>query len=307
MLPYRLASPVAAFVGLTTLDLVYGLDAPPSPNTKTVVERSVLVPGGPAANAAVAFAALGGRGRLFTVIGRHPLTSLLRDDLGARRVEMCDLAPDYDGEPPTAAIFVSPGGERLAASNGARRLPELASPPAGADPLAAPRPACVLLDGHLPGPCRDAARRARDAGVPVVLDGGNWKPVFPDLLPLVDYALCSEDCRPPGCSSPEDTLRYVRDAGAPYAAVTLGERPVLWSGPGGASGEIAPPAVDAVDTLGAGDFFHGAFCYALALGDRDYPAALELACRVAALSVQSFGTRAWLDALARQRNEIMQP
>ncbi|MDJ0536213.1 MAG: PfkB family carbohydrate kinase [Xenococcaceae cyanobacterium MO_207.B15] len=50
----------------------------------------------------------------------------------------------------------------------------------------------------------------------------------------------------------------------------------------------------AVDTLGAGDIFHGAFCnYIL---QEDFPTALFLAAQMASKSCQFFGTRSWYRA-----------
>lgn len=58
------------------------------------------------------------------------------------------------------------------------------------------------------------------------------------------------------------------------------------------------PKVNAIDTLGAGDFFHGAFAKAMAgkeLTMGNFILALEAASHIAALSVQSLGTRKWLE------------
>jgi sugar/nucleoside kinase (ribokinase family) len=76
-------------------------------------------------------------------------------------------------------------------------------------------------------------------------------------------------------------------------AITRGAGPIGWSD-GSGSGTIRPPQVDAVDTLGAGDIFHGAFCHYLARGST-FVAALEQAARIAALSCTRPGTRAWIE------------
>jgi sugar/nucleoside kinase (ribokinase family) len=47
--------------------------------------------------------------------------------------------------------------------------------------------------------------------------------------------------------------------------------------------------IKAVDTLGAGDIFHGAFCHYIL--QQDFPTALSNAAKVAARSCESFGTR----------------
>ena len=70
------------FVGLTTLDLVLGVAHAPAPDQKVEAHSQDLDVGGPAANAARTFAALGGRARLVTALGRH------RVALRPRRVDL---------------------------------------------------------------------------------------------------------------------------------------------------------------------------------------------------------------------------
>lgn len=78
-----------------------------------------------------------------------------------------------------------------------------------------------------------------------------------------------------------------------YRAITRGERPIIYDTPEG-SGEIAIESVEAVDTLGAGDILHGAFCYYYAKGNQ-FVVALQQASRVATLSCRTFGTRTWME------------
>ncbi|MFG1604620.1 PfkB family carbohydrate kinase [Actinoplanes sp. NPDC049265] len=83
---------------------------------------------------------------------------------------------------------------------------------------------------------------------------------------------------------------------APHVAVTNGPAPVRWwslTKDGAASGERPVPTVDAVDTAGAGDAFHGALALAIASG-ASFVEALDEAIRVAAIRVQHAGPRAWL-------------
>ena len=61
-------------------------------------------------------------------------------------------------------------------------------------------------------------------------------------------------------------------------------------------GHCPPPVVEAVDTLGAGDIFHGAYCHFLGQGS-SFTDALELAGRIAAQSCRYFGTREWISHL----------
>lgn len=295
------------FVGLTVLDLVLAVPGPVGPNQKVRATGQELAAGGPATNAAVTFAALGGTATLLTALGRHPLTDVVRADLQSQRVGLVDASPDEAEAPTVAAIAVEPeGGRQVVSAYGRRDPPE----PLGLAELVA---GCgvVLLDGHHPRLALAAARAARAAGVPVLLDAGSWKPRTAELLPLVDLVIASADFAPPEAKD-GDVLGLLHRAGVPAAAITAGPRQVRWSVQDGPRGEIAPPKVKAVDTLGAGDVFHGAAAWALAglvaraplaqvLTTR-LPELLEYACAIAARRVQVRGAGAWRDVLSSERS-----
>ncbi|ROP41886.1 PfkB family carbohydrate kinase [Saccharothrix texasensis] len=285
------------FVGLSTVDLGYLVAEYPDEDDKVTALEQATAAGGPATNAAVAFAFLaGGQSRLATAVGRHWMAGLIRDDLARHQVELVDLAPDQDGGPPASSIIVSgKTASRTVVSLDATRV----QAPAPADPAALLGEAgIVLVDGHQAEPCAAAAAAARAAGVPVVFDGGHWKPTHAELLRHIDIAICSSRYAPPGTADVDETHQYLHDQGVRCAATTAGEGPIRWSTRRN-GGVVKPPSVTALDTLGAGDIFHGAFCHYY-LRDRDFPRALENAAAVAAASCERFGTRAWM-ASGRER------
>ncbi|GII64025.1 kinase [Sphaerisporangium krabiense] len=296
----------ALFAGLCTLDLVQAVERPPSANEKVTALRQTVAAGGPAANAAVTFAHLGGAATLVSAVGRHPLAAGIRADLSERGVRLLDLTPDAADPPAVSTIMVSRGGDRAVVSVNAAGLD--VRPPPDLDELVAAS-AVVHLDGHHPALALEAARLARRRERLVLLDGGSWKPGTAGLLPHVDVAVVSADFRPPGAGGPEDVLARLRAAGVPWTAVTRGAAPVLWRGAGPVRA-LPVPEVAVVDTLGAGDVLHGALTFALcrALGgsgrardldEEAFASALEFAVPVAAASCGSFGTRAWLRRRAR--------
>ncbi|MGW4084131.1 PfkB family carbohydrate kinase [Streptomyces sp. NPDC004822] len=295
MEPRTEGRPRGLFVGLCTLDVVQLVDRVPTPDEKVTALDQLVTAGGPAANAAVTFTHLGGAAQLLTGVGSHPLGEMVRADLDRAGVTVTDLAAGRDEPPAVSSVLVTADtGERAVASTNARAH-RLAPPaPPDLDTLLA---ACdiVQFDGHHPAPALAAARAARAAGRRTVLDGGSWKPGTEDLLPYIDVAVCSAAFRPPGASS--DTLRFLRDHGVTWAAVSHGPRPLVWAGPDGA-GTVEVPEVPVVDTLGAGDVLHGALTHALArtaaLTGTDFADALRTAATLAAHSCTSFGTRAWM-------------
>ncbi len=288
-------APAGLFAGLCTLDIIQLVTRMPGPNEKVTAQRQVVAAGGPAANAAVAFAHLGGAAVLVTGVGSHPLAAGIRADLDQAGVRLADAAAGDPAAPPASSIFVTEGtGERAVVSrNAAGRV---LAPPAGLGALAAGA-AVVLVDAHHQELARAAARAAREAGTLCVLDGGSYREGTEDLLACADVAVCSADFRPPGTSGPAQVLDYLAARGVAWAAVTDGARPIRWSG-GGQRGEVPVPAVPVADTLGAGDFFHGALAWQLCSrpgpGPGSWQEALAAAAEVAAASCRSFGTRAWL-------------
>ena len=129
----------------------------------------------------------------------------------------------------------------------------------------------------------------------MVLDGGSWKPGLEDLLPWIDYAICSANFYPPSCSNRPDLWAFLQACNIPYRAISQGAAPILYewdSATGIQRGEIVVETVTCVDSLGAGDILHGAFCHYLL--HRSFPEALRQASRVASLACQSFGPREWM-------------
>jgi sugar/nucleoside kinase (ribokinase family) len=274
------------FVGRSTLDIVYGCARFPEPDGKVDAEVAYVTGGGPALNGAVAFAALGGRARLCSVVGQGVFADRARADLQGHGVELFDAAEAEADVLPVSSVILT-GASRAIVN---QPLPEPAGGLSGEqlERLFEARPDVVLSDGHLPELAGPILRRARESGVPTVLDGGSWKAWTAGLLPWIDIAIVSSRFAPPGGA---DVLAFLRErVGA--AAVTAGPGPIRWS-TGLASGEIRPPAAPAVDTLGAGDIFHGAFCHAFA-GSRDFSASLASAADVASRSCAFWGPRQWI-------------
>lgn len=304
------AAHTGLFCGLVGIDVIQLVDAPPGPDDKIVARDQVVAAGGPATNAAVAFAALGGRAVLAAPVGQAPLAELVRTDLAACGVELVDCAaPSGAGRLPVSSCTVTAStGQRAVVSGGG-----LAA--ADASPLLAwaqgehgrrTGPDVVLIDGHYPVLARTAVGLAREWGALTLMDAGSWKDAAADLPGTCDLVAPSARFFPPGpqgpLTDPDDVMRWLQERGAVAVVLTRGPESVRWwcgAAPEPSSGEVLPPTVDAVDTLGAGDVFHGALAWALAgtcrqgLTGEVVAAAVGAAGAVAARSTTVFGTRAW--------------
>ncbi len=272
-------APRVAACGLTTLDLVQYVDRLPGPDEKVQALDARIEFGGPAANAAFTAGALGLRSRVITCIGRSALSLAVLDSVRAAGLEVVDAAAQRDWQPPVSSVAVT-GSHRAVISLNAAASPSGLLPGGALDECAA-----LLVDGHHLALCVAAATQARLAGIPVLLDGGSWKPGLEHLIPLVDAAVLSADFDPP---------EPVAWHGRPVA-ITDGPRPVrFWAGQ--VAGSVAVDPVAGADTLGAGDVFHGAWlAHVGRFGLDDFEGGLRFAARIAGLSCRYPGAHAWAE------------
>ncbi len=298
--------------GLAVLDVVQTVDHVPAPDEKLVADDLLVAAGGPAANAAVTAAALGVRARLVTRVGDSSLGRLVAGDLATHGVDLVDLA-GLDAAPALSTVLVTRGtGQRAVVSVNATRSTPAPLTPEEAAGLVAEADA-VLVDGHHLDLAVPVAAAARDAGVPVLLDGGSWKPGLERLLALVDWAVLSADLAVPAevllgrrsrASSAADPVTAVARLGPSVVARSRGGAPIDVLD-AGRRRTVGVPDVVVADTLGAGDALHGALAAWLATrGPTAVGDALGWAATVASASVTAPGTRAWLadtDRLATLR------
>ena len=275
------------FVGLATLDVIQLVASPPGPNQKTAALRSWLAAGGPAAGAALAFAALGGRAQLWTALGDAPAARLVADELASCGVEVIDFAPAGFELAASVVQVIEATGERSVVS-GSAHLPDLT----GVSPGGVGAAEIVLIDGHHPALARSAVLSADAAGIPVVVDAGSYKPVLAELLPRASEVICSADFRAPDDLGEAALLQGRTE----FVAVSRGAEAVQWW-LRDQTGVVRPPSVPVRDTLGAGDVLHGAYCYWRCEGLAPVEA-LQRAVKVASERVQHLGPTDWRSAVA---------
>lgn len=259
----------------------------PGLDEKTTALANDVFPGGSALNAAVTFAHLGGEAALATSLGDPGLMrEVITDDLSQHRIEVRDICNDPAYRIPISIVVSTRSVGARMIVNGAdqecRRLGNCADVLAGEFDL-------IQLDQyerHFVAQYHDAIR---SFGGPVIMDGGSWKEWSPDFLRLADIPIVSEVfC----ASGPRGFAELCTDLGISRWAMTRGSRGVIWRD-GDNAGEIPALPVQAIDTLGAGDIFHGAFCYSFAETGSFFDA-LTAANRIAGTSCESAGTRRWM-------------
>jgi sulfofructose kinase len=248
-------------VGYACVDINFNAPHHPTEDEKLRATGMHTCGGGPAANAAVAIARLGGRARFSGYLGNDAFGDAHLREFSEVGV-LADVLHRGDAPTPVAAVTIKPDGARSIIDY---RAPSVLAPD---DTLTlSAHPARVLLvDGHQPLLSLALVEQARALGIPSVLDAGSVNDGTLILFNKVDYLITSEKFarQYSGEDNPRTALAAL-DGTAPFIAVTWGADGVYWQDE---YGQHHTPAFDIepVDTTGAGDAFHGAFALGLAEG-----------------------------------------
>lgn len=253
-------------LGLSALDVTWQVETLPQGGGKTRATDLREGGGGMAANAAAAAARLGAKVFFWGRAGEDSAGHEMKSQLAAFGVDVANFRLFDGARSSVSGIVVDARGERMIVNFRGAGLP--------ADPAWLPLAAlddcdAVLADPRWPEGALALFRAARARGLPTVLDGDVADAaVFDALLPAVDLAVFSEPGLAgyaAGARTVDEQLRFALARGCRLAAVTLGERGLAWADTEGMHALPAFP-VQAVDTTGAGDVFHGALAFALGAG-----------------------------------------
>jgi sulfofructose kinase len=285
---------VAGF-GLNSIDILAVVAEHPAVNSKQRLQRVTRLPGGQIATALAACAKLGWRTSYVGTFGGDDHGSLSRASLIEAGVDVSASRTVSSATNHFAIILVDArSGERTVLWD---RHPDLAWDVANIPKRAVTAGRVLIVDCHETAAATLAARYAREAGVPTVVDVEKVRPGIGDLLHQIDIIIAAQDF-PCALTGHEDLGRALASMAdefrAPIVCATLGEHGSL-AHCGGR--EIRTPAfqVDCVDTTGAGDAFRGAFAAAcLKAPELDVEDVLEYANAVAALNCRALGARGGL-------------
>ena len=288
-----MTSPRVLFVGRATLDVVYSLDRFPAEDTKMFARAVHVAPGGPATNAAITHTLLGGSAVLMTAVGGGPWSNTVREELRRLGIELIDLAAGTTYETPLTTVLVNEAAATRTIVNPPRSDAQLMRP-ASWDAAWGERPALALTDGFHLRETLALLHACRSSGAQICLDGGSWKAGTDELATLLSVAICSERFAVPGRpSGPDATIAWFAEQGVPHIAVTRGAKPILGYDRGRRF-DIEIAAIHALDTTGAGDVLHGAFCHHFAEAG-DFEDALRVASEIATQSCRGLGIQGWMD------------
>ncbi len=287
-------------IGLNATDTLLIISHFPAYGGKVPFHEEILSPGGQVASAMVTCAKLGLRTKYVGTLGDDERGRVQMESLRGSGVNLEHVHVRENCANQSAYIVIDQStGERTVFW----QRPEcLALRPEDVPDEEIRRSRMLHIDGHDTQAVAHAARVARAHGIPVTVDVDTIYPGFEEVLKNVDYLVASSEF--PGrwtkIEDPHRALTALRDEyGMRCAAMTLGAHGALALVDG--KFHYSPAfVVNCVDTTGAGDVFHGAFCYAV-LQEMPTGEALDFANAMAALNCTAIGARGAIRGVAEVR------
>jgi sulfofructose kinase len=287
-------------LGLNATDTLILVPHFPAYAGKAPFTEELLSPGGQVASAMVTCAKLGLRTKYIGTVGDDERGRVQMESLSGIGINLDHVQIRRNTPNQTAYIVIDrTTGERTVLwqrDEGLRMRPE---------EITREQITCARLlhiDGHDTTAVEQAARFAREAGIPVTVDVDTIYHGFDRVLPYVDYLIASSEFPVQWTNEPDPfqaLQRIQREYNLRVAAMTLGAYGSLALENGRF---VYSPAfvVNCVDTTGAGDVFHGAFCYAV-LQNLSMRETLDLSNAMAALNCTAIGARGGIRGLDEAR------
>jgi len=286
-------------------DIVMRVDKFPDAGTKVQASEFLITSGGQAGNAAVAIARLGGRVSFAGPLGAKDdeIASRILESLAREKID-CSGAIRVPGAISSVSlILVDVGGEKTIAT---RRDQGLSSITPDHPERAVADADAVLLDNRYPNFVTPICKAAQTRGIPRVLDLDKAAPLDDPLLMACSHVISSAEALrgSTGLNDLSAALKKLGQSFNGFLAFTDGPDGVYWL-ENGEIRHIDAFKVKAIDTLGAGDVFHGAFTFRF-VETGDLRDSMRFAAAAAAIKCTRFGglmgaaTRSEVDNFLRQ-------
>jgi sulfofructose kinase len=285
-------------VGLNATDTLLLVPKFPAYAGKEPFDEEILSPGGQVASAVVTCAQLGLRAKYIGTVGGDERGRIQMESLAGSGINLDHVQLRPNAANQSAYIIIDRStGERTVLW---RRPEALRLDPAEITPEMITCAALLHIDGHDTPAVARAAAIAREYRIPVTVDVDTVYHGFERVLPNVDYLITSSEF-PPQWTNERDPFKALEmiqeEYGMRVAAMTLGAHGCLARVEG--KFHYSPAfVVNCVDTTGAGDVFHGAFCYSvirkLPMGE-----ALDFCNAMAALNCTAIGARGGISTKER--------
>ena len=282
-------------MGLNSVDFLCVVPKFPAPNSKMEMLRFTKQGGGQVATAMVALSRWSIKTKYIGKVGEDGLGTFSLNSIRQEEVDVSSVMIEPGATNQFAIIIVDgPSGERTILWNRDERLiyatGELRKEEVCSGKI-------LHLDGHDIHAALQCARWAKEEGIPIVIDLDKVEPLTSELIKEIDFIITSS--RFPmlytGISDQKKALFELQKHTPGFLCATLGHEGSVAL----VHGELLHVKgfkVNAVDTTGAGDVFHGGFIYGL-LQNWEVAEILRFANAVAALKCRDLGGRKGIPTL----------
>jgi sulfofructose kinase len=276
-------------IGMPVRDLTFRVGGVPGRGSKENATHFDEICGGNALNGAIAIVRLGGRASICGPMGdsRETSSRYIFEQLAHEGIETKHIVHMQGLVTPISAVMVDPSGERTIVTFRDPELWKVHLPPTETllDDCAA-----ILTESRCAEFCTDLCAEARRRGIPVVVDVDRAMSLREGLLHASSHLVFSSEPLQETADVTDDAqaLKKIAKLTPSFLAGTRGPRGTIWLDEQGNIQETPAFPVHTVDTLGAGDVFHGAFTLAVTEG-QELRQALRFASAAAALKCTRFG------------------
>lgn len=294
------APPRILCIGMPVRDLTFHTPGVPGRGSKENATAFDEICGGNALNAAIGIVRLGGRASICGPMGdaRETSSRFIFEQMKHEGIETTHLIHMPGLVTPISAVMIDPSGERTIVTF---RDPELWHVKLPDFDTLLDDCHAILTESRCAEFCTDLCAEAVRRGIPVVVDVDRAMSLREGLLNASTHLVFSSEPLQETADVSDDgqALHKIAKLTKSFLAGTRGPRGTIWLDEHGQLQETPAFPVHTVDTLGAGDVFHGAFALAITEG-QELREALRFASAAAALKCTRFGGA----FAAPQRNEV---
>jgi sulfofructose kinase len=276
-------------IGMPVRDLTFRIEELPERGFKVNASHFEEICGGNALNAAIGIVRLGGRASICGPMGdaRETSSRYIFDKLAHEGIDTQHIVHMPGLVTPISNIMIDPSGERTIVTF---RDPELWKVHLPDTDKLLEDCSAILTENRCAEFCTDLCAEARRRGIPVIVDVDRTMSQREGLLTASSHLVFSCEALQATAGLADDgaALQKMAKLTSSFLAGTRGPKGTIWLDEHQRLQETPAFPVHTVDTLGAGDVFHGAF--ALAITEKqELREALRFASAAAALKCTRFG------------------
>ena len=297
-------------IGMPVRDLTFRVPGLPARGSKANATHFEEICGGNALNGAIGIVRLGGRASICGPMGDEKETTsrYIFEKMAEEGIETDHLVHIPGLVTPISNIMIDPSGERTIVTFRDPELWNVRLP--DHDALLSDCDA-ILTESRCATFCTDLCAEATRRGIPVVVDVDRAMSLREGLLTASSHLIFSSEPlqETAGVADDGEALKKIAKLTPSFLAGTRGAQGTIWLDENQNLQQTPAFPVHTVDTLGAGDVFHGAFALAITEG-QDLRSALQFASAAAALKCTRFGgafaapQRAEVEALLREKRPV---